>query len=127
MSKTCGGHTGDSFSSQEQAGVCGGAGTQLPAVGAARQPCTALAPWPEAPVLQFGSAFLCMCGGQYSAFCFAAASCTAEQHYWLSQVSVLFSVEERLWFSQCVLTGCISRLSDPVSLHEACLPKVQST
>lgn len=30
MNKACGGHTGDSFSSQGQAGVCGGAGTQLP-------------------------------------------------------------------------------------------------
>lgn len=42
MNKTCGGHTGDSFSLQEQAGVSGSAGTQLPVVGAARQPSPAL-------------------------------------------------------------------------------------
>lgn len=34
MNKACGGHTGDFFSSQGQAGVCGGAGTQLPVLGA---------------------------------------------------------------------------------------------
>lgn len=42
MNEACGGHTGDSFSSQEQAGGAGCAGTQLPVLGAAR-PSTALA------------------------------------------------------------------------------------
>lgn len=47
VNKTCGGHTGDCFSSQEQAGVPGGAGTQLSVVGAARQPSPALLCLPD--------------------------------------------------------------------------------
>lgn len=58
VNKTCVGHTGDSFSSQEQAGVFGSAGTQLSVVGAARQPSPALLWLPEAPVLQFEFVFL---------------------------------------------------------------------
>lgn len=91
---TCGGYRGDFFSFQEQAGVCG---TQVPVVGAARQPSPAL-PWLPDLRLHFEFAFLTglgRCGGLYSAFCSAAASCTGELRYQLSQVSVLFSVEER--------------------------------
>lgn len=94
VNEACGGHTGDSFSSQGQAGVCGGAGTQLPVLGAG----PALLWLPDLR-LQFEFAFLTsvyMCGGQYSAFCCAAASCSGEHHFWLSQVSLLCSVEEKV-------------------------------
>lgn len=84
VNKACGGHTGDSFSSRGQAGVCGGAGTQLPVL-----------LWLSDLRLQPFLTSVYMCGGQYSAFCCAAASCSGEHHCWLSQVSLLCSVEER--------------------------------